>query len=276
MSRTWWRVWLPVWLYVGHCLTETGAVNLSENEIGHPETMSHPNPKLPASEMPLEVDIFKLINVSYKDQGVSLVEGPITKFPAYKFRLPYGNIPLANSTVVTEAMNNTRGFSAVFLYRQQKNNLGTLISVNSPGRLTPWFQLTSNSRTGILTLKYRLQNSNKLNQIDWGLPKHHRKSPLAAWIWLSLSVDFQEDLIRLDLDCSPSSFETIPSRKAAHSRVGIPRDALVYFRQEPGRKKKFLGSMQVAKILPYVTHQRLWNCLEISSNLAPEFQKPLL
>lgn len=53
-------------------------------------------------------------------------------------------------------------------------------------------------------------------------------------------MDFQEDLVRLDLDCAPSSFETIPSRKGSHSRVGVPKDALVYFRQEPGRKKKFL------------------------------------
>lgn len=127
-----------------------------------------------------EVDIIRLINVSSKDQGVSLVEGPIRKFPAYKFRLPYGNVPLPNSTVVTAAMNNPNGFTVVFLIRQQKNNLGTLVSVNSPGRLTPWFQLTSNSKTGSLTLKYRVQGSNRLRQIDWGLPKHHRKSPLAG------------------------------------------------------------------------------------------------
>lgn len=53
-------------------------------------------------------------------------------------------------------------------------------------------------------------------------------------------MDFQEDLIRLDLDCAPSSFEPVPSRNSLHSHVGLPRDALVYFRQEPGRKKKFL------------------------------------
>ncbi|XP_066245603.1 kielin/chordin-like protein [Euwallacea similis] len=267
---------LLLWMSYCHFLVTVQPLNPSENEIAHPETKSHPNPKLPASEMPLEVDILNLINVTYKDPGVSLVEGPIRKFPAYKFRVTYGNGPLTHSSTVAEAMNNSRGFTVVFLYRQQRNNLGTLLSLHSPGRLTPWFQLTSNSRTGVLTLKYRLRNSNKLNQIDWSLPRHHRKSPLAAWIWLSLSMDFQEDLIRLDLDCAPSLFEPIPSRKTSHFQVGVPRDALVYFRQEPGRKKKFLGSMQVAKVLPYVSHQRLWNCAEISSNLTPEFQKPLL
>lgn len=269
-------VWALFWLCFWYGLVLVQAVDFSENEIANHDAKSHPNPKLPASEMPLEVDILKLINVTHKDPGISLVEGPIRRFPAYKFRLPYGNVPLSQSSLVAGAMNNSRGFTVVFLYRQQKNNLGTLLSLHSPGRLTPWFQLTSNSKIGVLTLKYRLRNSSKLNQIDWTLPKHHRKSPLAAWIWLSLSMDFQEDLIRLDLDCAPSSFEPVPSRNALHSHVGVPRDALVYFRQEPGRKKKFLGSMQVAKVLPYVTHQRLWNCLEISSNLSPEFQKPLL
>ncbi|KAL1509121.1 hypothetical protein ABEB36_003911 [Hypothenemus hampei] len=248
-----------------------------ENEVDHLDSNSHPYPKLPASEMPLEVDILKLINVSHKDQGVSFVEGPIKNFPAYKFRLLYGNVPLKNSSKVIESMNNPRGFTVVFLYRQQRHNLGTLLSLNSPGRLTPWFLLTSNLKTGILTLKYRLKNSNKMNQIDWNLLKSHRKSPLAAWHWLSLSMDFQDGLIRLDLDCSPSAFEPIPLKIHGEPvKIGFPKDALVYFHQEPGRKKKFLGSMQVAKVLPYVTQKRLWNCAEISENLEPQLQKPQL
>ncbi|KAF7276484.1 hypothetical protein GWI33_010255 [Rhynchophorus ferrugineus] len=55
-------------------------------------------------------------------------------------------------------------------------------------------------------------------------------------------MDLQEDLIRLDLDCSPSKFETVSSRKGVHPKLAIAPDALVYFRQEPGRKKKFLFS----------------------------------
>lgn len=121
-----------------------------------------------------------MVNVSAKDQGVSLVEGPINKFPAYKFRLPYNSVPLPNSAMVTKAINNTNGFTLVFVVRQQKNNLGTLLSINSPGRLTPWLQLISNSKTGMLGLKYKIPESKKLRQIDWSLPKHHRKSLMAG------------------------------------------------------------------------------------------------
>ena len=127
-----------------------------------------------------EVDILKLMNVSAKDQGVSVVEGPIKTYPAYKFRLPYGNVPLSNSGNVTSAMSGPNGFTVIFLYRQQRNNLGTLLSINSPGRITPWFQLTSNLRTGVLSLKYKLGSSSKVRQIDWNLPSHHRKTPMAG------------------------------------------------------------------------------------------------
>ncbi|KAJ8982360.1 hypothetical protein NQ317_013111 [Molorchus minor] len=116
------RIILTVWLCLECCLLRTAtAVDPSENEIdNYAHKNHHQNPKSPASELYNEVDIIKLINVSAKDQGVSLVEGPISKFPAYKFRLPYGNVPLPNSTVVTTAMNNPNGFTVVFLIRQQK------------------------------------------------------------------------------------------------------------------------------------------------------------
>ncbi|XP_025831794.1 kielin/chordin-like protein [Agrilus planipennis] len=222
-----------------------------------------------------EVDILKLINITAKDPGVSIVQGPIKNFPAYKFRLPYGNVPVANSSAVTSAMSRPSGFTVIFLFRQQKNNLGTLISINSPGRLTPWFQINSNLRTGVLTLKYKMNASSKLHQVDWPLPGHHRKTPLAAWTWMSLSADYYSGTLRLDLDCLPSKFHQLAS-KTENAFISIPGDSLVYFRQEPGRKKKFLGSIQVAKVLPYVTQQRLWSCLQISENLSPEHVKPLV
>lgn len=130
----------------------------------------------------------KLINVTSKDPGVSLVEGPINNYPAYKFRLPYGNVPLSNSTAVTTAMSSATGFTVVFLYRQQRNNLGTLLSVNSPGRLTPWFQLSSNAKIGFLSLKYRINVSQRLHQVDWSLPTHHKKSPLAGKYFLHFLI----------------------------------------------------------------------------------------
>ncbi|XP_044748450.1 kielin/chordin-like protein [Coccinella septempunctata] len=263
------------WLLLGILSLLNVQASIVDNEIDDGIQRIPLQPKSPAVELPGEVDILTLMNVSDKDAGVSLVQGPIHQFPAFKFRQPYGNVPLLNSSEVRSAINNFNGFTVVFVYRQQKNNMGTLLSVNSPGRLTPWFQLNSNSKTGLISLKYKLNSSEKLRQIDWVSPRQQRKSPIAAWTWLSLSMDFNSDLVRLDLDCLPSRFESIKFRNS-YNGIDIPDDALVYFRQEPGRKKKFLGSMQVAKVLPYITNKRLWACYQISKDLNLGVQKPML
>ncbi|XP_065158286.1 kielin/chordin-like protein [Atheta coriaria] len=262
MSRFIWFIYLAS----GLCVLCTASI---ENVILTGRITS----KSPAANLPGEVNVLQLMNVSAKDPGVSLVEGAILKYPAYKFRLPYENVPLANSSAITEAMMAESGFTVLFLYRQQKNNLGTLISVNSPGKLTPWFQINSNLKTNTLTVRYILVGTHNLRQIDFKLPKQfHRKSSLAAWLWVGFTFDFKTGTVRLDLDCLPSQFELLNSKRK-HQRITLTSDSLVYFRQEPGRKKKFLGSMQVAKILPYITEQRPWTCLQI---LEHNKHKPLV
>lgn len=57
-------------------------------------------------------------------------------------------------------------------------------------------------------------------------------------------MDFSTDLVRLDLDCLPSKFESIKFRHE-YNGINIPDDTLVYFRQEPGRKKKFLVGIKL-------------------------------
>lgn len=268
------------------------------------------------SSFPDEIDLLKQANVNNQQTGVALVKGPFSGYPAFKFRSPFNRSPLNNSQLITTVLNcnsstsfnenrandapSADGFTTVFLYRQQKNNIGTLISINSPGRLKPWFQITSNSKLGILSVKYRIggtsgTTTNKIWQIEWPLLTKHRKiSPMAAWIWLSVTVDFKRDLIRLDVDCLPSRFESLTQiirKKSAKMErkmqenaremftsnlFHIPKDALVYFQQEPGRKKIFLGSMQVAKILPFIQQQRLWSCVQISDNAPAQFRKPFV
>lgn len=232
----------------------------------------------PASKLQDEVDILKLLNLSSKAPGVSLTEGPIKGYPAYKLRLPYGDALVSNSSPIVRAMSGNEGFTAVFVFRQQRRTLGTLLSINSPGRLTPWFQIISNMRTGNLILRYRLSSSGKLHQTSWPLTSHHRKSwPLAAWTWLSVIADYNTSTLRLDVDCLPSRFEHLNGKETnLYDRIGVPQDSLVYFRQEPGRKKKFLGSIQVAKLLPHVTHQRLWTCREITENNTSDNRKPVM
>ncbi|XP_044729538.1 uncharacterized protein LOC123292890 [Chrysoperla carnea] len=211
-----------------------------------------------------EVDILQLLNITHKAPGVSITEGPIKDLPAYKFRLPYGNVHLSNSTPITSILSGKNGFTLIFIYRQQRKTLGSLLSVNPPGRLSPWFQVTSNLRTGQLILHYRITSDVKQHQVYWPITQQHHKAwPLTAWTWLAISVDYNTSTIRLDQDCLPRRYHSLQQRvEQPQSHIDAPLDALVYFRQEPGRKKRFLGSIQVAKLLPNTYPHRLWSCIK--------------
>nr|CAD7432468.1 unnamed protein product [Timema monikensis] len=84
-----------------------------------------------------------------------------------------------------------------------------------------------------------------------------------GWTHLAVSVDVDAGTVTLIQDCQPPRQQPLAGSTAASSRVAIsiPDDALVYFRQEPGFKKKFLGTMQVAKIQPLTRKNHLpWIC----------------
>nr|CAD7585667.1 unnamed protein product [Timema genevievae] len=127
-----------------------------------------------------EVDILHLLNLSSGTPGVSVVEGPAPGVPAYKLRVNYGNVRVATPDVITAALTRPPGFTAVFVYRQHRKTLGTLLSVHSPGRLSPWFQLTSNLRTGQLVMHYRITTDEKLHQNSWPLQQPIKKNALLA------------------------------------------------------------------------------------------------
>lgn len=57
-------------------------------------------------------------------RGVSLTEGPIKGFPAYKLRMAFADPFITNTTPITSAIASPGGFTLVFLFRQQKNTLG--------------------------------------------------------------------------------------------------------------------------------------------------------
>lgn len=74
---------------------------------------------------------------------------------------------------------------------------------------------------------------------------------VSAWTWIEISVDYRNGLVRLDLDCNPSKFDSISFPGTQNKRVKIPEEAIVYFGQEPGRKKKYLVSIRIMNIIFY-------------------------
>lgn len=74
-----------------------------------------------------------------------------------------------------------------------------------------------------------------------------------AWTWLAISVDYNTSTIRLDQDCLPRRYHSLQQRvEQPQSHIDAPLDALVYFRQEPGRKKRFLVSKNLIKQFPSI------------------------
>ncbi|XP_049859471.1 uncharacterized protein LOC126354118 isoform X2 [Schistocerca gregaria] len=209
------------------------------------------------------LDILRLLNVSGGTPGVRVVAGLAPGLEAYRLRPAYGRVRLPAPQAVTAALTAPTGFTLVFVYRQQRKSLGTLLSVHSPGKVSPWLQLTSNQRTGQMLLHYRLQGDRKLHQLSWPLWAGHGGSVAearrASSGWTHVAAAWQPGAGRLlvHLDCAPPRRLRLASRAPLH----VPTDALVYFRQEPGLKKKFLGTIQVAKLLPYASQmQQEWTC----------------
>ncbi|KDR14512.1 hypothetical protein L798_10213 [Zootermopsis nevadensis] len=65
------------------------------------------------------------------------------------------------------------------------------------------------------------------------------------------------------MDCQKPKSQPVAGNTGARTPgFHIPHDSLVYFRQEPGFKKKFLGSMQMAKIKSYPVSRKDfgWSC----------------
>jgi hypothetical protein len=248
--------WLTWYASTHHDPSSTPGANDS-NEIGH-QTDS-------TTSIPAELDILRLLNVSGATHGVSEVLGPSGHLPAYKFRPGYNNVLVPDPGTIAAALTAPAGFTLLFVYRQHRKTLGTLLSIHSPGRVTPWFQLTSNLRTGQLVLHYRVTSDSKLHQNSWALqqqqpvPFHHSAlsnciQPAVArrgngWTHLALVFNASLSTLTLYLDCQAEKPQPIAGNTATGT-VGlhIPQDSLVYFRQEPGFKKKFLGSMQMARI----------------------------
>lgn len=247
--------WLTWYASTHHDTSATPRANDS-NEIGHQTDGT--------TRIPAELDILRLLNVSGAIHGVSEVLGPSEHLPAYKFRPGYNNVLVPDPGAIAAALTAPAGFTLLFVYRQHRKTLGTLLSIHSPGRVTPWFQLTSNLRTGQLVLHYRVTSDLKLHQNSWPLQQQQQHSALSnciptavarrgnGWTHLALVFNASSSTLNLYLDCQAKKPQPIAGNTATGTLgLHIPQDSLVYFRQEPGFKKKFLGSMQMARIKSY-------------------------
>lgn len=212
-----------------------------------------------------EWDILGLLSINKTQAGVSSARGPLPDTPAWRLRDPYDNIQLGPDLVHKIASTLHDEVSLYFVYKQHKKTLGSLLSINLPGKIKPFIQVVSNLKTQRLNFFYHVKEDTKTHQASFQLPDK------VGWTWTRLLLSVNQTDARLWVNCAHYS----KVKLAGHIDLQIPEGGLLYFRQEPGLKNKLIGSIQMTKLMNYSVNSRIWRC-SYDSQFGPSWRPPLL
>lgn len=93
-------------------------------------------------------------------------------------------------------------------------------------------------------------NSANVRHVKFRLSPSHSLN----WTWVAITVSPRQVTLYVNCD-APRVVPLVPPPS-----LQFPADALVYFRQEPGLKRKFVGTVQVAKLYSGALVSRPWKC----------------
>uniref|UniRef100_A0A023G315 Putative secreted protein n=1 Tax=Amblyomma parvum TaxID=251391 RepID=A0A023G315_AMBPA len=208
-------------------------------------------------------------------------------------------IPLEPESKFRNHLANSGALSAVFVTRPNRHSVATLFSIHLPGKMSPLVRVAINFRTRRFVLSYTVPDSidtslseetdktadrrdfdvaDEISEAD-GVEQtpdegdeafhlnsadvRHVKFKLASsralkkghgWTWIGVTLTPEK--VTLYENCEkPVEIELVQS-----PLLRFPSDALVYFRQEPGLKRKFVGSVQVARLYSNHMTSRPWKC----------------
>ncbi|KAL1478071.1 hypothetical protein MTO96_035251 [Rhipicephalus appendiculatus] len=116
-------------------------------------------------------------------------------------------------------------------------------------------------------------NSADVRHVKFKLASAKALKKTHGWTWIGVTLTREK--VTLYENCEkPVEIELVHS-----PLLRFPSDALVYFRQEPGLKRKFVGSVQVARLysnritFAAVEVFKCWHCKLGGMNLAANFQR---
>lgn len=97
-------------------------------------------------------------------------------------------------------------------------------------------------------------NSADVRHVKFKLASAKTLKKTHGWTWIGVTLTREK--VTLYENCEkPVEIELVHS-----PLLRFPSDALVYFRQEPGLKRKFVGSVQVARLYSNRLSSRPWKC----------------
>uniref|UniRef100_F7C8Z2 Thrombospondin-2 n=1 Tax=Xenopus tropicalis TaxID=8364 RepID=F7C8Z2_XENTR len=124
-------------------------------------------------------DLFEISNINKRTIGAKIFRGHESSSPAYRF-LRFDHIPPINNEKmkqIIELMQQNEGFILTATLKQDKNNRGTIISIEGPGISNRLFELVSNGRANTLDLIYWVDGSqNVISLEDVDLADSHWKN----------------------------------------------------------------------------------------------------
>ncbi|XP_064490339.1 uncharacterized protein LOC135401720 [Ornithodoros turicata] len=208
-------------------------------------------------------------------------------------------VALESIPLFTQHLSSAGTLSAVFVACPNRRSVATLFSVHRPGKMSPLLRVALNFRTRRFVLSYSLPeestddeddenvveggegedgdadegveelpvpqaenrlveqnretfalNSANVRHVKFRLPPSHSLN----WTWVAVTVSPRNMTLYINCD-APLTVPLVPAPS-----LQFPADALVYFRQEPGLKRKFVGTVQVAKLYSGALLSRPWKC----------------
>lgn len=218
-------------------------------------------------------------------------------------------IPLEPEENFRDHLVSSNALSAIFVAKPNRRTVATLFSVHLPGKMSPLLRVAINFRTRRFVLSYTVPDEvrkpgtlvSEVPELDFGDgPRYgladgveeleqtvdvegfqlnsanvrHVKFKLASagatkkkkslgWVWVGVTVT--PERVTLYENCE----EPVSAELAVSPLLRFPSEALVYFRQEPGLKRKFVGSVQVARMYSGHFVSRPWAC---DHNLRPSLR----
>uniref|UniRef100_A0A4W5NN39 Thrombospondin-1 n=1 Tax=Hucho hucho TaxID=62062 RepID=A0A4W5NN39_9TELE len=182
-------------------------------------------------------DLFELVKVNKRHQGVTLVKGADPYSPAYKVLnadlIP--PIPEISFRDLIDSVQAERGFLLLVNFKQFKKTRGSLLTVEKNDGSGPIFEIISNGKAQTLDVVYSTGNKQQVVSIE--------DADLATGHWKNITLFIQEDRAQLFVGCEEINISEIdvPIQKVlTHEVADIARLRI----GKGAVKDRFMGVLQ--------------------------------
>lgn len=148
-------------------------------------------------------DLFELVKVNKRHQGVTLVKGADPYSPAYKVLnadlIP--PVPEISFRDLIDSIQAERGFLLLVNFKQFKKTRGSLLTVEKNDGSGPIFEIISNGKAQTLDVVYSTGNKQQVVSIE--------DADLATGHWKNITLFIQEDRAQLFVGCEEINISEI-------------------------------------------------------------------